>query len=480
MAGFKTIPGSGYGNALIDSLIWGGQIWNNATGPIKVKFGTSLTMWEWEDEIAPVTPHGDETPFGNINTDFSSIKDWKWRYTWYSDEINAMVYAAGLYETVANIEFAYADGYADANMVWWKTKLSGGALGAHESPDNFQESGHQRWGYFDPYATASWTEMEAGGDGLNTIIHELGHALGLAHPHDGGMRPDATTFPGASDGSIGTLGHNQSVYTVMSYNPGHTSARGDNTYGTQYGLGALDIAALQVMYGANMTTGTGNNTYELPTGNVRGTGWFCIWDVAGTDTISGQKSTISVTIDLRAATLNPSDKNAGGFLSQQKGIAGGVTIANNVVIENALGGYGADKLIGNSAKNTIKGNGGNDTIEGGGGNDILYGGAGKDSFVFNSTPNAKSNKDTIKDWKYKDDTVRLENSIFKALKKTGALKKDYFAAGSKAKDKNDFVGYDKKTGDLWYDSNGSSKGGQVVFANIGKNKTIFHTDFVVI
>ncbi|MCG7392388.1 M10 family metallopeptidase C-terminal domain-containing protein [Microvirga sp. ACRRW] len=480
MAGFKTIPGSGYGNALIDSLIWGGQIWNNTTGSIKVKFGTSITMDEWDKEIAPASPHGDETPFGNVNTDFRSIKDWKWRYTWWSEEIDAMAYAAGLYESVANISFELAEGYADANMVWWKTKLSGGALGAHESPDNFQESGHQRWGYFDPYATASWTEMEAGGDGLNTIIHELGHALGLAHPHDGGMRDDGTTFPGASDGGIGTLGQNQGVYTVMSYNPGHVSARGDNTYGAQYGIGALDIAALQVMYGANMTTATGNDTYELPTQNARGTGWFSIWDAAGVDTISGQKSTVSVTIDLREATLSPNDKNAGGFLSQQKGIAGGVTIANKVVIENALGGNGADKLIGNAAGNTLKGNGGNDTLEGGGGNDQLWGGKGKDAFVFNTTPNAKKDKDLIKDWNYKDDTIRLENSIFKALKKTGTLNKAYFVTGSKAIDKNDFVGYNKTTGDLWYDSNGSGKGGQVVFGNIGKNKAFFHTDLVVI
>ena len=64
--------------------------------------------------------------------------------------------------------------------------------------------------------------------------------------------------------------------------------------------------------------------------------------------------------------------------------------------------------------------------------------------------------------------------------KAGKLGKGSFVLGAKAKDKNDFVGYNKSTGDLWYDSNGSSKGGQVVFANIGRDKAIFHTDFVVI
>ena len=357
-----------------------------------MKFGTSETLWEWNDEIAPQTPHSDESPFGNIYSDLS-LSDWKWRYEWYSDEIDAMAYAAGLYESVANIQFVDAAGYADANMVWWKTWLPAGALAAHEAPDNFQDLAHQRWGYFDPYKTASWAEMQAGGDGLNTIIHELGHGLGLAHPHDGGMRADKTSFPGASDGSIGTFGQNQSVYTVMSYNAGHNSVRGDNTYGTQYGLGALEIAALQVMYGANTTTGSGNDTYELPTQNARGTGWFSIWDTGGIDTISAAKSTASVTIDLRAATLQPNDPNAGGFISQQAGIAGGVTIANKVVIENAIGGSGNDTLVGNAAANNLNGGLGNDTYYIDGANDVIVDAGGNDTVYANfnySNPNIEN------------------------------------------------------------------------------------------
>ncbi|MCG7392279.1 hypothetical protein MHY87_05115 [Microvirga sp. ACRRW] len=119
-------------------------------------------------------------------------------------------------------------------------------------------------------------------------------------------------------------------------------------------------------------------------------------------------------------------------------------------------------------------------IYGGKGNDKLTGGKGKDVFVFNTNPNSKTNKDKILDWNYKDDTIHLENKYFKALKKTGWLKKDQFVLGSKAKDKNDFVGYNKTTGDLWYDSNGSKAGGQVMFANIGKNKKIAYNDFFVI
>ncbi|WP_304611110.1 hypothetical protein [Microvirga sp. ACRRW] len=139
-----------------------------------------------------------------------------------------------------------------------------------------------------------------------------------------------------------------------------------------------------------------------------------------------------------------------------------------------------DIIRGSARKDTLKGTAGPDMIYGGKGNDKLTGGKGKDVFVFNTNPNSKTNKDKILDWNYKDDTIHLENKYFKALKKTGWLKKDQFVLGSKAKDKNDFVGYNKTTGDLWYDSNGSKAGGQVMFANIGKNKKIAYNDFFVI
>lgn len=137
-------------------------------------------------------------------------------------------------------------------------------------------------------------------------------------------------------------------------------------------------------------------------------------------------------------------------------------------------------ITGNAAKNTIKGGSGNDTINGSKGNDMLYGGSGKDVFLFNTSLSSKSNKDKILDWVAKDDTIRLENAIFKALKKTGALSKSFFTVGAKALDSNDYIGYNKKTGDLWYDANGNKAGGQVNFANIGKNKAIAYNDFVAI
>src|SRR5206468_4550182 len=53
------------------------------------------------------------------------------------------------------------------------------------------------------------------------------------------------------------------------------------------------------------------------------------------------------------------------------GYTGNLEIARGVVIENAIGGNGADTIIGNSANNVLTGNGGADTLTGGSGNDTF-------------------------------------------------------------------------------------------------------------
>ncbi|HEU6443336.1 MAG TPA: hypothetical protein VFF38_13285 [Microvirga sp.] len=147
--------------------------------------------------------------------------------------------------------------------------------------------------------------------------------------------------------------------------------------------------------------------------------------------------------------------------------------------DTLMGGAGHDRLYGGAGNDRLVGGAGNDWLYGGAGNDLLSGGAGRDVFVFNTALNAGTSRVRILDWNHRDDTIRLENAVFKALKKTGTLASKHFKLGAAAGDADDFIGYNSRTGDLWYDPNGSKAGGQVVFANIGKNKQVFHTDFVV-
>jgi antitoxin (DNA-binding transcriptional repressor) of toxin-antitoxin stability system len=158
------------------------------------------------------------------------------------------------------------------------------------------------------------------------------------------------------------------------------------------------------------------------------------------------------------------------------------------------GSSSADHIFGTARSETLKGFNGNDLLSGGLGDDKLFGGAGKDSltggggrdaFVFDTKLSKKNNLDKIADFNINDDSVYLDNAIFKKLGKgTEAfpkkLVKSYFTVGSEAKDKNDYVIYDKKKGILYYDQDGSGSKDQVEITTLKKNLKMTYNDFFVI
>ncbi|MGO4574063.1 M10 family metallopeptidase C-terminal domain-containing protein, partial [Microvirga sp. 2TAF3] len=81
-----------------------------------------------------------------------------------------------------------------------------------------------------------------------------------------------------------------------------------------------------------------------------------------------------------------------------------------------------EALKGTAGKNVLKGGSGDDKLYGKLGNDVLTGGAGKDIFVFDTKPNKKTNLDTITDFNVKDDTIWLDNAVFKKLGKGSEAK----------------------------------------------------------
>jgi serralysin len=229
-----------------------------------------------------------------------------------------------------------------------------------------------------------------GGYAFAVLLHEFGHAHGLAHPHDNGGGSDILAGVTGPFDSYGVYDLNQGVYTVMSYNdawPLHpdgpspfTGAGIDNGWsGT---LSAFDIALLQQRYGVASPYAAGATIYTLKDAAVQGTYYETIWDTGGTDEIrySGNRD---ATIDLTAATLDYS-ATGGGVISYVREIKGGFTIASGVLIENATGGGGNDVLIGNGANNVLKGNGGDDFLMGGAGGDNLQGGSGFDTASYRS------------------------------------------------------------------------------------------------
>ncbi|MEE1657673.1 SdrD B-like domain-containing protein [Microvirga sp. CF3062] len=148
-------------------------------------------------------------------------------------------------------------------------------------------------------------------------------------------------------------------------------------------------------------------------------------------------------------------------------------------------------MIGNAGKNMIAAVEGDDMVFGGYGNDTLSGGTGKDKFVFDqklgsSSTDRRVNFDTITDFKMKDDKFYLNDAVFKKLgkgspDKPSLLSKNFFTVGTQAKDKNDYLVYDKKTGILSYDADGSgTKAKAVEFAKIDADITLKHSHFYLI
>ncbi len=149
-----------------------------------------------------------------------------------------------------------------------------------------------------------------------------------------------------------------------------------------------------------------------------------------------------------------------------------------------------DVVNGTSGKNVLVGASGADRVNGLYGNDTLTGGGGTDVFIFDSKlgsfkTDRKVNFDKITDFSVRDDTIWLDNKIFKKLGKgteanPGKLNKSFFVVGDKAKDKDDTLIYNKKTGVLSYDADGSGKGQAVEFAQFSKNPALKSTDFLII
>ena len=157
---------------------------------------------------------------------------------------------------------------------------------------------------------------------------------------------------------------------------------------------------------------------------------------------------------------------------------------------NGTGNSLANVMTGNNSANTLNGAAGNDTLNGGLGNDKLIGGLGKDilsgaagndTFVFNTTPNATNNIDTIKDYVVANDTIQLENSVFTALGTTvGTLANAQFFIGTAAHDANDHIIYNSATGALIYDANGNAAGQAVQIATLAPHLAMTNGEFVII
>ncbi|WP_421996261.1 M10 family metallopeptidase C-terminal domain-containing protein [Reyranella sp.] len=221
----------------------------------------------------------------------------------------------------------------------------------------------------------------------STLIHELGHMLGLGHagPYNSNNVASQQFSP-----------YDMTLWSIMSYFEPHEDGRYAESYpvtGTSWGTDStgkhyepltpmmLDILAIQRLYGAATTgplTGGGhvfgfNANIEGPIGqfydfNLNHNPIVTIWE-------SGRGNTLDLSGFSDDALIN---LNAGTF-SSAGGKTNNIGIAFGTVIETGIGGSGNDRIIASDVGSTLDGRDGSDDLRGGLGNDILTGGADPDT-----------------------------------------------------------------------------------------------------
>ena len=293
---------------------------------------------------------------------------------------------------------------------------------------------------------------------FEAYLHQVGQALGLGN---------AGNYNGTIDDQY--YKNDSVAYTVMSFSQAANDefSQGepannpnvDAAFRYMMTVGVADVIAIQNLYGTTSQTRTGDTTYgfnsntgskALDMAAKLGRDMFvCVYDDGGTDTLDFSRTKATQLIDLNADSFS---NVLGGKMN--------LSIARGSVIENAIGGSGRDRLIGNESANR------------------LTGGDGRDIFVFSSPLGAV---DRIEDFDVKDDTIELSAAVFKKLA-LGDLPrvafKDIGVAGATV-DHSDRIIYDRGTGALSYDVDGDGARPAVRFATIRNKALLTAANFIV-
>lgn len=196
----------------------------------------------------------------------------------------------------------------------------------------------------------SMADVARGSIGYGVLLHEIGHALGLAHPGDDG------TLTGSS------LGDDDTSFTVMSAN-GLLDGVPRATFGV------YDLLALQEIYGSKQVK-PGNDWYSLS--DADGLAQGVIFDDGGFDTIDASRLSYGVSLQLQAVEAGALELSSVGVRLDGTAAVDNLAIVPGSIIESVIGTRFDDLLIGNSAGNALAPWDGNDYVDGGDGIDTAF------------------------------------------------------------------------------------------------------------
>ncbi|SEI64336.1 Matrixin [Allopseudospirillum japonicum] len=352
------------GNASIDALL-GGSSWG--TGPsnsvvLTYSFPDASSLWASNygggsnEASAGLTPlnSAQQQAFREALATWSEVADIKFQEV---SDTSA---------SVGDIRVAFSQAVSGQAAGWAYLPSPGSYNYSGSTLNSYTIAPSSGDVWLDP-ADAGETNWAEGSANFATLVHELGHALGLKHP-----------FEAEESGQVLSGSEDTSQYSIMSYTD--YPAMGNvytSTGGNSYSYTAIqangpmmyDILAMQYLYGANMSTRTGDDTYIFSSSTPF---LETIWDAGGTDTIDASTQLYGVQIDLRDGHFSSVGVKQTG-ISTTAPAEGNLGIAHNAYIENAVGSDHNDLLQGNALDNVLTGKGGDDTLKGDAGTDTaLY------------------------------------------------------------------------------------------------------------
>jgi hypothetical protein len=289
-------------------------------------------------------------------------------YEWYQDGYQVVQAAFDAWEAVINVNFEFQGTYVDFTNPSADIVVTIGDSSFFSNPstvgmgifpnqwvaDQFlSQYGLTRYYYPHPEGDLFFNidhpvtdYYNLGSDFFHVVLHEIGHAIGLKHPHDNGLAGYPTYAEAGYDE------YDNGYLTLMSYE--------ETSPNWQYGWAStplpLDILAAQEIYGINPNTNTGDSHHYLYDDGLLRT----IYDVSGFDTLDAYYINHGVLINIEKGWWS----DLGNFST--------VFIDANSEIENAYGTDWADTIYGNELDNFLYGRGGDDMIYGGDGIDYAF------------------------------------------------------------------------------------------------------------
>ena len=253
--------------------------------------------------------------------------------------------------------------------------------------------------YLDNVEFAGKNSNPAGGtSGYETLLHEIGHALGLGHPFEGRF-----PLPVAEDNSNNTVmsytSAGSSKTSFQSYDLlALTWIYGNDGLGGQYGYNSTygpslssatsaDTTApiVSAFSPANDSTGVATSSNVVVTFSEAiklGAGTIVLKNAAGTTIETyGAASAVTISIADSTLTINPTSLLAEGAGYRVEFAPGSVMdLAGNNFIGTTA--YSFTTLASGVTGKSRVGTAGNDTLTGTSGNDVFDGGSGGDTAIF--------------------------------------------------------------------------------------------------